>query len=206
MLAALFVFGVASASPPADLTALGVVVSSRPERSQVLLRSAGRTRVAAVGEQAFGGRVLGIALGAVSLDFGSGPVELRLEAGRAPLTLPAPTPAPATLADRLSRSMTRHDVERRLAEELPRILAETTLAPLSDEGRVTGFALTRLPAGTLLGEAGLRPGDVLSRINDVPIDSMATLLGLWPRLQTENTIRAVVLRGGQPVTLTVTLR
>jgi hypothetical protein len=40
----------------------------------------------------------------------------------------------------------------------------------------------------------------------VPIDSLATLIGLWPRLQTERDIRAVVLRNGQPVALTVHLR
>ena len=35
---------------------------------------------------------------------------------------------------------------------------------------------------------------------------MATLIGLWPRLQNATELRAVVLRGGQPVSLRVTLR
>jgi len=35
---------------------------------------------------------------------------------------------------------------------------------------------------------------------------MTTLIGLWPRLQNESTLTAVVLRNGQPVTLTVSLR
>jgi S1-C subfamily serine protease len=71
---------------------------------------------------------------------------------------------------------------------------------------VTGFALTRIPEGSLLSEAGLRPGDVLTSINDVPIDSFATLMGLWPRLQNESRLQAIVLRDGRPVSLTVTLR
>jgi S1-C subfamily serine protease len=71
---------------------------------------------------------------------------------------------------------------------------------------VIGYTLTRIPQSSLLTDAGLRPGDVLTRINDVPIDGMATLIGLWPRLQTESVIRAVVLRGGRPVSLAVTLR
>ena len=50
------------------------------------------------------------------------------------------------------------------------------------------------------------PGDVLTEVNGVPIDSLATLIGLWPRLQTESAVHAVVLRNGQPVTLSVTLR
>jgi type II secretory pathway component PulC len=97
-------------------------------------------------------------------------------------------------------------VERRLSEEIPRILGETALAPVRDEGQVVGFQLTRLPEGSLLTEAGLRPGDVLTSINGTAVDSMATLIGLWGRLQSESELSAVVLRGGQAVTLNVSLR
>jgi hypothetical protein len=40
----------------------------------------------------------------------------------------------------------------------------------------------------------------------VPIDSLATLIGLWPRLQGESSVRAQVVRDGVPVTLSVELR
>lgn len=96
-------------------------------------------------------------------------------------------------------------MERRLAAEMPRILAETALASYQD-GDVTGFTVTRLPQGSLLADAGLRAGDVVTRINDVPIDSLTTLIGLLPRLQTESVVHAVVLRNGSPVSLSVTLR
>jgi S1-C subfamily serine protease len=71
---------------------------------------------------------------------------------------------------------------------------------------VGGLTLTRVPEGSLLTEAGLRAGDILTQINDTPVTSMTTLIGLWPRLQNESTLTAVVLRNGQPVTLTVNLR
>jgi len=102
--------------------------------------------------------------------------------------------------------MARDEVQRRLALETTRILSETTLVPVQDEDHVTGFALTRIPQGSLLSDAGLRPGDVLTSVNDVPIDSFATLVGLWPRLQNESQLRAVVLRDGRPVPLTLLLR
>ena len=102
--------------------------------------------------------------------------------------------------------MDRRDIERRLGEESSRILAETTLVPAMDGGRVAGFTITRMPEGTLLSDAGLRPGDVVAEVNGVPIDSLATLIGLWPKLQTESAIRAVVMRNGQPVPLSVDLR
>jgi len=194
-----------------DVAALGVVVSARPERSTAILRAEGRTRVVSVGDTAFGGRVVAVTPRQVVLEFPHGRVEARLAAE--PPAARAPAPAAPAAADAASedpatphRRMERREVERRLAEEIPRILGESALAPVIEEGRVKGVALTRLAQGTLLTDAGLQAGDVLTRINDIAIDGLATLVGLWPRLQNETELRAVVLRQGRPVSLVVTLR
>ena len=191
----------ALSSPPADLSAVGIVASRDASRSVVLLRSGGRTRVVSVGENAFGGRVTAIRADAVAIEFEGRSVDLRLSGD----SVRAAAPAPAA-GDPGAHVLTRRDVERRIGEEAPRILAETTLVPAVDAGRVAGFTLTRVPENSLLTEAGLRAGDVLTQVNDTPIDSMATLIGLWPKLQGESTLTAVVLRNGQPVSLTVSLR
>ena len=201
MLAALL--AAALAAPPADLAAVGIVASRDSSHSVVLLRSGGRTRVVGIGENAFGGRVTAIAADSVAIEFEGRRTLLRLsgDAGRA-----SAAPAPSATADPGAHVLVRRDVERRIGEEAPRILAETTLMPAVDAGRIAGFTLTRVPENSLLTEAGLRAGDVLTQINDIPIDSMATLIGLWPKLQGESTLTAVVLRNGQPVSLTVSLR
>ena len=191
----------ALSGPPADLSAVGIVAARDASRSVVLLRSGGRTRVVSVGENAFGGRVTAIRADAVAMEFEGRSVDLRLSGD----SVRAAAPAPAA-GDPGAHVLTRRDVERRIGEEAPRILAETTLVPAVDAGRVAGFTLTRVPENSLLTEAGLRAGDVLTQVNDTPIDSMATLIGLWPKLQGESTLTAVVLRNGQPVSLTVSLR
>jgi general secretion pathway protein C len=192
----------ALSSPPADLSAVGIVASRDASRSVVLLRSGGRTRVVSVGENAFGGRVTAIRADAVAMEFEGRSVDLRLSGD----SVRAAAPAPAAPGNPGAHVLARRDVERRIGEEAPRILAETTLIPAVDAGRVAGFTLTRVPENSLLTEAGLRAGDVLTQVNDTPIDSMATLIGLWPKLQGESTLTAVVLRNGQPVSLTVSLR
>jgi len=163
-----------------------------------------------VGDVAFGGRVVGIAPGSVSLEYGGERLTLKLmEAASTPRAFgPPPLSVPDERSvDRATHwTMTRGDLDRRLADEVPRILAETTLVPVTDGGQIAGFAVTRLPEGGLLSDAGLRAGDILTRINDVPIDSLATLIGLWPRLKTESELNAVVLRNGQPVSLKLTLK
>ena len=202
---------------PPDIAAVGVVLARAPERSVAILRSGGKTRVVAVGETAFGARLLSVDAKAVTLELGGQKVEIRLQAALPPpVSSPPPT---AVVGPRPSlppgsppedpttpyRTMNRVEVQRRLGEEIPRILAETAVAPVTEDGRIVGLQITRMAEGTLLADAGLHTGDVLTRINDVQIDGMATLIGLWPRLQNATELRAVVLRSGQPVSLAVTL-
>lgn len=200
---------------PADLAVSGVVIGRAPGRSSAILSSGGRTRVVAVGDSAFGGRVTGVSAEAVTLDFGGEPLVLRLPSAAQSLAAAPPAPAspapahspgePAELATS-TRSMDRVELQRRMGDEIPRILAETAILPVMQDGRVVGVQLTRLPEGSLLTDAGLRAGDVISQINGTEIDGMGTLVGLWPRLQGASELRAVVARDGQPVTLVVSLR
>jgi type II secretion system protein C len=206
----------APAVAPEDLAVAGVVVGRTPARSSAILTSGGRTRTVGVGESVFGGRLVSVSTEAVALDFGGARVELRVPTAPPAAALPRPSavPPPPSLPpgappqdpETPAREMNRAEVQRRLGEEIPRILAETAVAPVMEEGRVVGVQVTRLPEGSLLTDAGLRTGDVLTRINDTEIDGMGTLIGLWPRLQTATELRAVVVRNGQPFSLLVSLR
>lgn len=192
-----------AAIAPADLAAQGVVVGARS--SVAILRAEGRTRVVTVGDSAFGGVVRAIERGRVTVEFEGAPLVLALSSRgpdpAGPLVRPQVAAAPEN-----GLVLERRELQRRLGEETSRILAETTLVPVQAGGQVTGYTLSRIPEGTVLSDAGLRAGDVLTHVNDVPIDSLATLIGLWPRLQGESSLRAQVVRGGVPVTLAVQLR
>jgi general secretion pathway protein C len=206
---------VPSPSPP-DLALAGVVVGQTPARSSAILTSGGKTRVVAVGESAFGGRLVSVAADGVVLERDGERRELRLPTTVAASALPRPASAtgrpslpagaPPEDPDTPAREMNRVEVQRRLGEEIPRILAETAVAPVMEDGRVVGVQVTRLPEGSLLTDAGLRTGDVLTQINGTQIDGMGTLIGLWPRLQNATELRAVVVRNGQPFSILVSLR
>jgi len=142
-----------------------------------------------------------------TVDVGGRESELRLQVGAATLAV-ADTPAaePSTPPATGGREMDRAELQRRLATEATRIVAETTLLPVWDAGRVAGFTISRVPEGTVLSEAGIEAGDVLTHVNDVPIDSLATLVGLWPRLQSATTVQADLVRGGQPLRLQIKLK
>jgi type II secretory pathway component PulC len=192
-----------AALAPADLAARGVVVGGR--NSVAVLQAEGRSRVVAVGDAAFGGVVRAIERGSVTVEFDGAAVVLPLSSRAQAQAAPRLFAAPA-VPEEAGLVLERRELERRLGEETSRILAETTLVPVQVGAQVTGFTLARIPEGTVLSDAGLRAGDVLTHVNDVPIDSLATLIGLWPRLQGESSVRAQVVRAGVPVTLSVRLR
>ena len=201
---------------PSDLALAGVVVGSTPARSSAILTSGGKTRVVAVGESAFGARLVSVAADGVVLERDGERRELRLPATVVASALPRhgnamarpslPAGAPPEDPETPAREMSKVEVQRRLGEEIPRILAETAVVPVMEDGRVVGVQVTRLPEGSLLTDAGLRAGDILTRINDTEIDGMATLIGLWPRLQSASELRAVVVRNGQPFSILVSMR
>jgi type II secretion system protein C len=200
----------ATLAAPDDLRLTGLVVSGAPDRCVAVLRSAGKTRVVSPGESAFGGRLLAVGPRGASLDFEGVRVELALSTAPMPVAAAAPPPvreaAPPEDASAAPRSLDKREVERRLSLEIPRILAETTAVPVMENGRVTGIALTRIAEGSLLTEAGLRAGDVLTQINDTVIDGLPTLIGLYPRLQSARELHATVLRNGVPVSINVNLK
>ncbi len=199
-----------AASAPADIAAVGVVVARSPERSVAMLRSEGRTRVVSVGDPVFGGRVLAVSRSGVRLLFGAERVDLRVQSTGPPPTVPpmpamvsAPEPPPEDLAPRV---MKREEVQRRLGEEMNRILSETAIQPVTEDGRVVGVRLTRVAQDSLLTDAGLRSGDVLTNINGTEIDGMATLISLWPRLQGATSLQAEGLRDGRPLSISLNLQ
>ena len=195
-------------TPSQDVVLKGYVLARDGDGSVALIACSGRSRVLAVGETGCGGRLVALTREGATMEFGQDRLTLRMSAaGEAPRPVArANADEPPIDPETPPRNMARGDVERRLSLEMNRILAETALAPVMEDGRVTGVALTRIAPGSLLTEAGLRTGDILTEINGTKIDGLATLMGLYARLQSERELNAVVLRGGRQVALKVTLQ
>jgi general secretion pathway protein C len=199
----------AAVTAPPDLAAVGVVLADAPEHSVAILRAGGQARVVAVGDEAFGGRVVSVAADSVALEFDGVRVSVRVSAAAGASPSPPAPPAassPPPEEEEAPRVMARAEVQRRLGTEIPRILAETAVRPVTEDGRVVGLKITRVPADSLLTDVGLRVGDVLTSINGTQIDGMATLMSLWPRLQGASDLRADVLRNGHPFSIALSLR
>jgi general secretion pathway protein C len=147
----------------------------------------------------------------VTLEFDGERVDVGVRSAERPArpapVVPEATESPEPRAEeRPVRVMKREEVQQRLGLEMNRILAETAIRPVTEDGRVVGVRLTRVAQDSLLTEAGLRSGDVLTSINGTQIDGMATLISLWPRLQGASDLRAQGLRDGRPFSISLTLQ
>jgi len=83
-----------------------------------------------------------------------------------------------------------------MARHRPRLYRDSSGAVAG----VTADAISQIPYA---GMVGLRDGDVISSVNGVPIDSMATVFDLGTRFQNQRHFDVVVLRNGQPQTLRI---
>lgn len=193
----------AAALPEVSLSG---IVLARSGRHAATLVSEGRVRSVVAGDRAFGCDVAAIRADAAEIVCAGERRTLRLTAAPAKAVSgvveePARVePAPADL------TLTRADLEARLDREMSRLMTETTLVPVTSRGVVAGFTISRVPAGTILETVGLKAGDVLVSVNDTPVDSFTTLVGLWPRLQSTGAVRAQILRDGKPMDLSVSIK
>jgi putative serine protease PepD len=83
-------------------------------------------------------------------------------------------------------------------------------ATVSDQAREkdstsVGAVVKEVVAGSAADKAGIRPGDIVISVNGVPISSSSDLTATIRSLAAGTTTDLVVVRGGKPQTITVTL-
>jgi type II secretion system protein C len=188
-----------------EVTLSGVVLA-RSGRHAATLVSEGRARPVVAGDRAFGCEVAAIREGQVDIVCGGERRTLTLTASTPLHTSGAAAESLASEAPPADVTLTRADLEARLDREMSRLMTETTLIPVTSRGQVSGFTLSRIPAGTILETLGLKAGDVLVSVNETPVDSFTTLVGLWPRLQSTGSVRAQIMRDGKPMNISVSIR
>jgi len=102
------------------------------------------------------------------------------------------------------------DFEKTMAElkDDKDLLKNLNISPNVQDGKVEGFKVGNIPAGSLPYQYGLRDGDVLRRVNGTLIDSMATGFSVYNQIVRDGTslVTVEVLRNNSPIVLTFKLR
>lgn len=82
---------------------------------------------------------------------------------------------------------------------------QVTALPVMVNGKMTGVRLSGGPEA-LVAKLGLKPDDVVTSVNGMPLDSPARLPQLVDSLKNAARVEATVLRDGKPVTVSVNLK
>jgi hypothetical protein len=120
----------------------------------------------------------------------------------APAPTPPPTAAPApspVASEEGEHTVLRNDVLDILDRGIPWFLRQIDTEPELDRGAFVGFRLTAFFANdTRFRAVDLVPGDVVLRVNGLPIERPEHAYRIWQELRVASEIRVEYLRAGQP--------
>ena len=79
--------------------------------------------------------------------------------------------------------------------------------PVMDNGRMAGVRVSMANGDEgMMARLGLMPGDVVTAVNGMPVDSVARGQQIMESLRTASSVRVTVARGGVPTEITVQLQ
>ncbi len=196
-----------------NLTLRGVVAAVGGEGGGAIIAAPNRDEsFYAVAAQLPGGAVLKeVYPDRVVLERGGRLETLRLPRERLDNAAPAPLPvqqgaaeAAAVMAPQPELTLNQY---RELALSNPQQLTDAVrIAPRNDGGRFVGYEVQPGRDPGLLNRLGLVPGDVVTSVNGIGVDSPARALGILRSLNTSDEIRIEVQREGVAQTLFVNVR
>lgn len=86
------------------------------------------------------------------------------------------------------------------------LMRQINAQPVMENGRMAGVRLSGGPNAVLVAQLGLQPSDIVTSINNVPLDSMARANQVVQSLTNANRVTVTVNRDGKPVTLSVNIK
>lgn len=218
-----------AAATTLDLTLRGTLADADPKRGMAVIANAqGEERVWQVGEEVTPGATLDeVHADRVVLLHGGVREELRLPRDQAAARVaPLPTGqrngfAPRNTAmDATPGAVTSFEPPRMAQGALdwqktmesiggsPADVARNVrIEPVLNDGRIAGVRVSTANGdAALLGKLGLRPSDIVTAVNGVPVDSIERGQQILQSLKSAQDVRVTVTRDGAPAEITVRLQ
>jgi general secretion pathway protein C len=94
----------------------------------------------------------------------------------------------------------------RLRQNPDELARRLQIVPVVDGGKLTGVRVAPGSDAALIGQIGLRSGDVVTAINGAPVDSLARGQQILESLRSASNARVTVLRDGKPTDVVISLK
>lgn len=102
------------------------------------------------------------------------------------------------------QTLSKAELMTKIQGNMDSLLKGMRAGPYREDGVIKGYKIFALSKENLLYDLGIRPGDVILRINGHPIDSTEKLFNLWQKLPQESKAMIDVQRGNSTATLDYT--
>ncbi len=99
--------------------------------------------------------------------------------------------------------MSKSYKNRMLEKDLSKILMSAATIPEVQNGKVIGFRMTRITQGSIFDKAGIQDEDIFTEINGTKLDNAAVAIKLLNSLRNDPKIDVKIIRGGQPITMSL---
>ncbi len=83
------------------------------------------------------------------------------------------------------------------------LMQDFSATPVMEEGELVGFRLAALRDPEILNDWGIGPGDVITAVNGVPLNSQGRVMVLYNKLKKEGEFELTLDNGGNSRTITV---
>ncbi len=107
--------------------------------------------------------------------------------------------------DKTNFTLARGEVDEAL-NDIPKLLTQARLLPNFRAGETDGFRIFNIVPGSLFSKIGLKNGDVLHQINDVPIEDPTKFMAIFQDLRTQTQFTLDLVRRGKKKTLEYEIR
>ncbi len=91
----------------------------------------------------------------------------------------------------------RHNL---LTKQLTNVLYQAMALPRVVNGKIKGFQISEIEAGSIYEKVGIQNNDVVTKINDAPLNDMSKTIALLNTLRDDQQVTFEVERGGQKKT------
>lgn len=85
------------------------------------------------------------------------------------------------------------------------VMRDFSATPVMEDGKLVGFRLEALRNPELMTQWGIDPGDVITAVNGLPLNSQGRIMVLYDKLKKQNEFELTLINGGNRRTVTVDL-
>jgi type II secretion system protein C len=199
---------------PFNYNVLGVIASSQNQKGVALIKQKSSGRVAAFREGqdvAAGCRIEKIFRKTVTFSYNSKFYKLSV-GDETPTEVKVSTQS--SIAENLVHAegierqgntlkVTRSLKDNLVGENLNKILMQAAAVPHVENGRLTGFQLLEIDQGSIFDIAGLKNGDIITHINEQPINDAALAIKALGQMKAANTATFSYTRNSKAMELVI---